>query len=298
MIEMKPHAVARRLAGGLLIAALIGLPAARAQFQLGLAFNPNHPLVFEPVAVEFKIENQTGERLVFRGTQANCRVSLALGDTHGGIILPVHDMTQPIGVLDPAAVMTATVSLDSAFAPLPMETYRVQLAVDWNGQHYLSEPEFLYVVSGVEMAAQTVVIPGAGSRAFSLRATPRDNHDHLLLQINDTAAGVCRAVVDIGSFVHTARPTLKIDAKGLVHIGYQSSPVQYQYLVFSPDGDFVRSQDVDTTRNATALETTPAGEVTLKVTPWLDPHAQPVMQPLPLGPKTHPKPKPKPKPTK
>jgi hypothetical protein len=264
-----------------LLSVLAAARPAAAQFRLGLILSPSPALPMEPVTAVIRVENQSGAPLLFETTNANARIEFDVRDEQGDLLEPRGAVPQPDGIVAPSVMLVATVNLTRAYAFTDLQTYGVELVLVWADRRYIAKKTFLKVVGGIEMATTSVAMLDGTTRTFSLRSVSRDRYEHLILRIDDLEAGRCYGVMDLGPSVRTEKPVLRLDGSQNIHVMFQASPVQKFYGVFSANGEYVRSRDIDSTRNIISLDSKPDGNLELSVKAWEDNRLPPQLAPNP-----------------
>ena len=171
-----------------------------------------------------------------------------------------HFLARPVR-LAASATLTITNNLLDCFNLQKIGSFKVYGKAVWDGKEFTSERAFLDIVPGIELQRVEAGISGGGSRVYSLRMINRERFDHLLMRIDDEAGGVCYGVFDLGRWVHTETPELKIDGQGNVHILYQSGPVQFVHRAFSPFGQMIDDTTYSNQRDQLRLEAGAGGTV-------------------------------------
>jgi hypothetical protein len=221
------------------VAALLSVAGARAQVSVQCLIEPEVALQFEPVLAAVLLKNNTGTDLALFGEDANCGLSFRItreNDTQVSARenAPGHEAVY----VAPGESIIVTNELTTRYDLRATGSYAVEARAVWNGKAYATEQKrYLDVLPGMEIEkTQVAVAGGAASRVYSLRMVSRSRMEHLLLRIDDEAAGICYGVYALGPFVRRREPAMQVDAQGYVHILYQDAPTHFVHRMFAPDG--------------------------------------------------------------
>ena len=223
-------------------------------------------LLFEPVAFTVRIGNQTGRPLHFGGPGADASLAFDVEQTPG-IPLPLSGTPLLEGplVLPAGETRELTVDLLKSYPLRTTGPYSVRARVEWSDRAFLSPKEFLDVLPGLEVGRLLVGVPGSGAmRAFSLRTLTRQRMELLFLRMDDDQTGACLGLSELGRVVRQFKPAMDSDAKGHVHILFQSSPWQFTHAEVNPDGIPVGVKDFAAHSSEVRLEKSADGAVTVR----------------------------------
>jgi hypothetical protein len=245
-----------------MLGVFLGARIVSAQFTVGCAVNPELAAQYEAVMGVITLHNNTGQEIELFTSNATCDVAFEVRDQENVVLAGKSDhyLSNPVR-LAPTASLVITNNLLNIFDLGKAGSYKVYGRAAWNGKAFISERAFLDIVPGMELQRAESGLPGGGSRVYTLRTLNRERFDRLLIRIDDEAGGVCYGVYDLGRWVHTENPALKVDAGGNVHVLFQSGPVQYVHRVFSPDGVLIEDKGFSQQGSNIRLETTEGGEV-------------------------------------
>lgn len=238
---------------------LMATPA-MAQVKLGFKVEPTVALQYERVGAELTIQNNA-DRPMDSSSNGNCRVSYIVRRADGSM-LSAKDGIPPMSVLvPPARTLTFADALSQRYDLGPVGAYTIQARVEMGDYIFSSEKRYVDIVPGTEIEsldAQTE----QGERKYMLRLVNRDKHDRIFLRIDDNR--VCYGVFDLGRIVRMSSPEMKVDAAGAVHILHQSSPHEYSYAVFKPDGTRVSTEHYGDNITRAQMVTGDQGEVRIE----------------------------------
>ncbi len=233
---------------------------AHAQITVTCHINPATAAQYEEIAGVVTIGNNTGTELELFTSNAVCDVLFEIRDADNVelSLISNHFIARPTR-LGAAESLTVTNNLLDFFDLRKIGDYKVYGKVLWNGKAYISERVFLDIVPGMELHRIEAGLPAGGSRQYTLRMLNRDRFDRLLLRIDDDEGSVCYGVFDLGRWVHTASPELKVDGQGNVHVLYQSGPAQFVHRAFSPFGQVVAEKTFSEPKGQVRLENKAGG---------------------------------------
>lgn len=225
-----------RIIAGLVVA--LAAPAAHGQIELDCRLNTERVLLFESIPATLRVANHTGRALQFTGPKANARLGFEIEQTPGIPLPPAAaDLVEGELLLAPGESRSLTVDLLKAYRIRDTGPYSVRARVEWGDKIYLSGKAFLDVLPGLEVARIMAGVPGSSdTRSFALKTLTRNRSEQIFLQVDDDDRGACLGVVELGRVVRQFAPTMEQDAKGYVHILYQSSPWQFTHAEVNPDG--------------------------------------------------------------
>lgn len=247
---------------GFWILALLLSSAAHAQITVSCRINPSTAAQYEEISAVITVGNNTGTDLELFTSNAVCDVLFEVRDQDNVDLLltTANFIARPVR-LGAGESLTITNNLLDFFDMRKIGDYKVYGKAIWEGKAFVSERAFLDIVPGIELQRAEAGLPAGGSRQYTLRMLNRERFDRLLLRVDDDAGGVCYGVFDLGRWVHTAAPELKVDGQGNVHVLYQSGPAQFVHRAFSPFGQVVAEKTYSQPENGVRLENKPGGAV-------------------------------------
>ena len=259
---------------GVRIFAVLFVLVSQAAAQVNVRLRTEHRryLLFEPIPVRVRIENEGRAPLVFGGAGANAtlRVHMDLAPDR-----PVARTDEPV-LAEPLEVPAGgaqVVRLDllQLFHLTESGPIAVTVAVETGGAEYWSGRLLLDVLPGMlfqEFEARAPDDP-EGRRLYQLRGLGRDGGEHLFLRVDDPLAKTCRGVFDLGSSLRVWKPRMLMDADGLLYILHQSAPQRLTLTIYDDVDRVARTTFFSTTNLPPDLIRTKEGAVrVINVAPY------------------------------
>ena len=256
----------RMLAAGLAAAVLAGAPDADAQIRVRLRTEYDRYLLFEPIVVRVRVDNEGMAPLVFGGESPNATLNLYVDLAPDR---PARRTEEPV-LREPFEVPAfgsnvVTVELLRLFDLPESGPIAVTACVETGGKEYASGRLLLDIVPGlslVRMEAQ-LVGDGGGRREYQLRCLGRNGREHLFLRVDDPDRHVCCGVFDLGSLLRVWKPRMMLDGEGALHVLHQSAPARLTHTVYHDAERRVRSEFLSTTDRPPDLARDAEGRVTV-----------------------------------
>jgi hypothetical protein len=236
--------------------------------QIDLSARPLHPrfLQGEVLEVLCRVVNR-GLDPIELGPGGNAEFRMVIERKPGyeidGSGRPV--VGQPITIA-PRRGETFTLNLSKTHHVGRTGPYTLFARLRFGDEVYASSHAFLDVVPGLVLKSVRAAVPGerADRRVFSLRSMMRDGSERLFLRIDADRSSVCYGVLDLGRLMGFFAPQLEIDAEGRSHVLHLSSPTQYTYSIYGPNGEPVSATFLQRQSGPARLDQDDAGGVAVQ----------------------------------
>jgi len=271
-----------RLAGSLVVSALLTVTSAQAQVQFSFALPHAQVLQHEVLPVIVTVRNSGTTALKARGEDAFV-LGFEITDPDG-VRKKMRSGAAPWvpPVIEPGREVTFTNDLQGLFHLERPEALAVAARLQAHGRTYATAKNFVEIQPGLELARITVPAADGSTRVAGLRVMNRQQRDRLFLRLDDESAGLCYGVIELGRYIRVGQPTLEVDGQGRVHILHLSGPNQFTHSVYTLNGDRVLQRTV--TGDTSSVRLAPDAEQGFRLTgEGASPSpAEPMVQPLPL----------------
>lgn len=212
---------------------------AQAQVNLEAAPGDSCYLAGEPVALEIRLRNTTGQPLVFGGQNPTARMTVSVEHGSGRVINPMREAVYLAGVaVMPSETRNLRMNLGAAYYLRAPGAYHIECAVFWEGRGYAAPTVFVDVRQGAELLSEKTGLPlqkGAG-RTYTLKYLQKKDSESLYLLIKDDENKVSYGVFNLGGLIRFYPPELRVDDSGNAHILFQTHGGNYMHTVFTPFG--------------------------------------------------------------
>lgn len=249
---------------GLLVAGLVVTAAPAADVTLELRLIHPNVLHMESIPAEVVVSNGGSEVLALGGGQGAVPLSF---DIENGEKILARRTSEPM-FKDPVEIAPGqsarlTFDLVRLYEIRQPSSFKVRASLEWNGDTYTSNREFLDVVPGLDLGTLRVRPPDEPNKriTYALRSLLRARREHLLMRVDNEAEEMCLGVLDLGAVMKDYRPQMKADSQGLVHVLYQSAPTRFTHAVFAPGPRISSIEFFTGTANLIGLELIEGGEV-------------------------------------
>lgn len=255
----------QRLAGLLVVSAALLLGpavprAAAAAIELQLLLDETIFLPGEELPVGVRIANLSGAPVTF-GASSNWLIFYA--ETKEGDIVTRLGQVPVTGefTLDSTKAGTKWWNLQPYFDLTTPGSYNLYAEIrvpEWN-ERLVSEPVPIAIQNARSLWEIAFgVPPGAGAdpstepeiRRYSLVAASRQKERRLYARVTDQSGGYIHRVVLLDRLLSFATPQQQLDARGHLHVLFQTGSSSYTYTVIDPDGLLTIRQRHDITPNS------------------------------------------------
>ena len=231
--------------------------AVDAQVEVSLRVQPSRAVMYEPVIAHVRIQNNTGSEITLDDSGADGRLWMEIERVPGR---PVRQrepklLAEPI-IIPPHESVTRRINISRAYDLRSTGQFNVRARVNLAGRSLTSGRAFLDLVPGMEVTRLSGAAGPEGSqpRLYRLLTLNRDRGEHLFLRVDDEDAGICYAVVHLGSLVRIQPPKMRIDESNHLTILHQTGPARYLYHVFTPNGQLVQRRLYTSEERGVTLE--------------------------------------------
>ncbi len=256
----------RFIIASLCLAAFMGAPDAYAQIRVRLRSEHSRYLLFEPLVVRVRVDNEGAAPLVLgaEGAPAKLRLDVDLAPDRPAPRTGEATLTEPIEI-PPSGFQVVTIDLLRLFDLVESGPIAVTARVEAGGKEYVSSRLLLDIVPGLVFAETDASAPGegVGVRRYQLRTLGRGGNEYLFLRVDDPERGVCRGVFDLGTLVRVWKPQMMVDGKGLLHVLHQSAPARLTHTIYNDGERRARMEFLSTTRRPPELARGEDGVVTI-----------------------------------
>ena len=226
---------------------LMGGAAAPAQIEVYLRLPHKQYLLGESIVAEVEVRNQTGEPLIFNGTNRNARFAFDIESDGNTLPLAKAAVKADTTMIPVGQTALRNVELQSAWDLRNPGLYKVRAGVEWDNNNYYSARSHMSLITGPEVAQQVFSRPGRDAPVkYSLRILSRNDYDlreqRLFCCVENKATGARESVADLGTLLRMYDPIMQRDAAGRMHILHNSAPNRFTHSIVSANGQ-LQSQD-------------------------------------------------------
>lgn len=259
----------RSLFAGLLSACL-ALPAlpSFAQVAVDFTFMENKAIMYEPIIARLSLKNNFGNPIRFGASPTDARLIFDIQTTGGDYIFPHSKDPLLTGVdINPNETREMEIEIGRLFPLQRLGRFKAQAIVEWRGAAYGSKPRILEIANGVELMRIKASVPNSEDelRAYILKTMPKDDGTELYLLIEDEAGGRICGLVNLGCFIRSPDPSMRVDEVGNLHVLFRAIGGSFVHSSFTPFGVRLFSDPISPGPGGKAeLVNMPNGDVGIK----------------------------------
>lgn len=215
--------------------------------HVSLRLEQRETLLFEPIRAYVSFYNDSDYPYVMDAKDSGRASRFSIEVHRGNETSLVTERSAPIKYLYlmPDEREEVMIDLSEHYALAALGRYRVTAVAAHHGEYFQSKQSILDIVSGIEVAKTVRSVPDYPGtlRSYSLRKWPRGGISHLFLSVDEPRDGYNYGVFDLGPFIQSDKPIVRVDRKGSVTVVHPCSPDCFTRTQLSSSRDRVSLLD-------------------------------------------------------
>jgi len=213
-----------------------------AQVLLGVEFENQAVVEFEPVVLTVTIRNDGETPLVFSDYYRNAELEILVRSHEQSLLQADKVAVERDLVIMPGNETRELIELSSIYSLKETGGYRIAAQVRYDDKAFRSRQRILDVVRGIDILKRTRNIPGYEDfrLTYELRYWRRNGSEYLFMVVKDKERRLSYGTFQLGRIVRFFKPEIRFDGKGFVTVVHQSGRMRFTRSIFEPGRNGIR----------------------------------------------------------
>ncbi|MBI3985856.1 MAG: hypothetical protein HY343_02975 [Lentisphaerae bacterium] len=232
------------------------------QVEVGVALSHAKVLLHESLMVTVIVANVSGEKLLLSDEPAHPTFSLDIEERTGKLLARREQKSlMEQTVLLPGETRMLGLNVTHLYCLDQPGRYAVRAHIQGASSTFTSPDAPVEVLKGVEVQRLKASGAGQGGRLYSLQYLQRDNSETLFFVIQDETGQRIYAVHDLGRFIQSRPPVIRIDEAGNAHVFFHAPGQAGVHVSFTPMGVRLLAEDFPDKKGRLRLGEGPSGKI-------------------------------------